>query len=71
MKGDTQIIDLLNKMLTNELTAADQYLAHSRILEDQGFNKLYERLGHEAEEELEHADVLIKRILFLEGNQYV
>ena len=67
MKGNQQIIDLLNKLLTNELTAADQYLAHSRILEDQGFNKLYERLGHEAEEELEHADVLIKRILFLEG----
>ena len=67
MKGNQQIIDLLNKLLTNELTAADQYLAHSRILEDQGFNKLYERLSHEAEEELEHADVLIKRILFLEG----
>lgn len=67
MKGDKDIIDKLNTLLTNELTAADQYLAHSRILEDFGLNKLYERLGHEAEEELEHADVLIKRILFLEG----
>lgn len=67
MQGDKQVIDKLNTLLTNELTAADQYLAHSRILEDQGFMKLYERLGHEAEEELEHADVLIKRILFLEG----
>lgn len=67
MKGDKDIISSLNHLLTNELTAADQYLAHSRMLEDFGFNKLYERLGHEAEEELEHADVLIKRILFLEG----
>ncbi|MCL4111219.1 UNVERIFIED_CONTAM: hypothetical protein GTU68_043132 [Idotea baltica] len=67
MKGNQQIIDKLNILLTNELTAADQYLAHSRILEDFGLNKLYERLGHESEEELEHADVLIKRILFLEG----
>lgn len=67
MKGNQQIIDKLNTLLTNELTAADQYLAHSRMLEDFGLNKLAERLKHESEEELEHADVLIKRMLFLEG----
>lgn len=67
MKGDKKIIETLNALLTNELTAADQYFTHSRMLEDFGFNKLYERLNHEATEELEHADVLIKRILFLEG----
>ncbi|MCK5895470.1 MAG: bacterioferritin [Cocleimonas sp.] len=67
MKGKQNIIDSLNALLTNELTAADQYFTHSRMLEDFGYNKLFERLGHEMQEELEHADVLIKRILFLEG----
>jgi len=67
MKGNPKIIESLNALLTNELTAADQYYTHSRMLEDFGYNKLYERLGHEMQEELEHADVLIKRILFLEG----
>lgn len=67
MKGNQKIIDTLNALLTGELTAADQYFTHSRMLEDFGYNKLYERLGHEMQEELEHADVLIKRILFLEG----
>jgi len=67
MKGNQTIIDTLNTLLTGELTAADQYFTHSRMLEDFGYNKLFERLSHEAQEELEHADVLIKRILFLEG----
>lgn len=67
MKGNPQIIEKLNELLTAELTAADQYLIHSRMLEDFGYSKLFERLSHEAEEELQHADVLIKRILFLEG----
>ncbi|HIQ14242.1 MAG TPA: bacterioferritin [Leucothrix sp.] len=67
MKGNNEIIAKLNELLTGELTAADQYFTHSRMLEDFGYSKLYERLSHEAEEELQHADVLIKRILFLEG----
>lgn len=67
MKGKQTIIDALNELLTGELTAADQYFAHSRLLEDFGYQKLYERLEHEREEELQHADVLVKRILFLEG----
>jgi bacterioferritin len=67
MKGNKQVIETLNALLTNELTAADQYFIHSRMLEDFGYNKLYERLSHEAAEELQHADVLIKRMLFLEG----
>ena len=67
MKGNKEIIAKLNELLTNELTAADQYFTHSRMLEDFGYIKLFERLSHEAEEELQHADVLIKRILFLEG----
>jgi bacterioferritin len=67
MKGNQKIIDLLNKQLTLELTSMDQNLAHSKIYEDWGLNKLHEQLAHEYEEELEHAQKLIERILFLEG----
>lgn len=67
MKGNAKIVTLLNNLLAGELTAIDQYFAHSRIYEDMGLNKLYERLDHERQEETEHADQMIKRILFLEG----
>lgn len=67
MKGNPKIIDLLNTLLADELTAMDQYFAHSRMYEDWGFNKLYERIDHEMNDEKQHADHLIKRILFLEG----
>lgn len=67
MKGNSKIIDLLNKQLTLELTSMDQYLAHSKIYEDMGVNKLHDKLAHEYEEELDHAKALIERILFLEG----
>jgi bacterioferritin len=67
MKGIPSVIDRLNKLLTGELTAADQYFIHSRMYENWGFRKLYERLEHERVEELEHASRLIQRILFLDG----
>ncbi|NRA23747.1 MAG: bacterioferritin [Oleispira sp.] len=67
MKGITKVIDLLNKQLTLELTSMDQYLAHSKMYEDWGINKLHEKLAHEYEEELGHAKRLVERILFLEG----
>lgn len=67
MKGNNTIIAKLNQLLTGELTAADQYFIHSRMYEDWGLSKLYERIDHEMQEELQHADALIKRILFLEG----
>ncbi len=67
MQGSKKVIDCLNKLLTAELTAADQYFAHSRMMANWGFNRLFERIAHEREEELEHADKLIRRILFLEG----
>lgn len=67
MKGNSKVIDLLNKQLTLELTSMDQYLAHSKIYEDWGINKLHDKLSHEYEEELDHAKRLIERILFLEG----
>ena len=67
MKGNAKVIKTLNKLLAGELTAIDQYFIHSRMYEDMGLNKLYERLDHEREEETEHADQMIKRMLFLEG----
>ncbi|HLD64578.1 MAG TPA: bacterioferritin [Pseudomonas sp.] len=67
MKGQPQVIDYLNTLLAGELAARDQYFVHSRMYEDWGFSKLYERLNHEMEEETQHADALIRRILMLEG----
>ncbi|MDX1451043.1 MAG: bacterioferritin [Oleiphilaceae bacterium] len=67
MKGKIKVVKTLNKLLAGELTAIDQYFVHSRMYEDWGLHKLYERLDHEREEETEHADQMIKRILFLEG----
>lgn len=67
MKGNTKIIDILNKLLAGELTSMDQYFTHSRMYDDWGFNKLYERIDHEMDDEKQHADHLIKRILFLDG----
>jgi len=67
MKGNVDVIARLNHLLTGELTAIDQYLVHSRMYKDWGFNRLYERIHHELQEEQSHADLLINRILFLEG----
>ena len=67
MKGNTQVIEHLNALLVGELTAIDQYFIHSRIYQDLGLNKLYTQVSHEMQEEQTHADLLIKRFLFLEG----
>ncbi|MGE5506377.1 MAG: bacterioferritin [Actinomycetota bacterium] len=67
MQGSSLVIDRLNRLLTGELTSADQYLAHARMYADWGYRRLAERIGHEREEELDHARRLIDRILFLEG----
>lgn len=67
MKGNNKIIDILNDLLAGELTAMDQYFIHSRMYEDWGLTKLYERIDHEMDDEKQHADHLIRRILFLEG----
>ena len=67
MHGNKKVIKILNTLLTGELSAADQYFVHSRMYQDWGLEKLYERIAHEAQEELQHADQLIQRILFLEG----
>ena len=67
MRGNNKVIKVLNKLLTGELSAADQYFVHSRMYQDWGLEKLYKRIAHETQEELHHADKLIQRILFLEG----
>lgn len=67
MKGNQQVINELNRLLTGELTSADQYFLQSRMFENWGLNKLHKRYEHEMEDELGHAAALIERILFLEG----
>ncbi|QSA98594.1 bacterioferritin [Methylococcus sp. EFPC2] len=68
MKGNPQVIDHLNRLLAGELTAIDQYFIHSRKFHDWGLDKLYTQIDHEMAEERGHADLLINRILFLEGH---
>ena len=67
MHGQQQIIDALNTLLANELSAMDQYFIHSRMYKDWGLHKLFERIDHEVEDEKGHASLIIERILFLEG----
>ncbi len=67
MKGDSEVIEHLNGLLTYEMTAADQYLIHARVYADLGLEALRERVRHEHEEELDHSRRIIDRILFLEG----
>jgi bacterioferritin len=67
MKGDAKVIDYLNKALTNELTAINQYWLHYRVLDNWGLKKLADFERHESLDEMKHADRLADRVLFLDG----
>ncbi|KZX58102.1 bacterioferritin [Halioglobus sp. HI00S01] len=67
MQGNDKVIVELNKLLSFELAAMDQYFIHSQMYDDWGLSKLYERISHEFDDEKSHAKALIERILFLEG----
>jgi bacterioferritin len=67
MRGDEQVLELLNEQLTSELTAINQYFLHSKMQANWGFTELAEKTRKEAFEEMQHAEKVTDRILFLEG----
>jgi len=67
MQGDTRVIEYLNGVLRNELTAINQYFLHSRMYKDMGLKGLAEHEYHESIDEMKHADALVERVLFLDG----
>jgi bacterioferritin len=67
MKGNQEVIDTLNQLLTGELSAMDQYFVHGLMYDDWGLTELHQRISHESDDEREHAKKLVERILFLEG----
>src|SRR6202163_528783 len=68
MRGDTTVLDYLNKALRHELTAVNQYWLHYRLLDNWGYKVLAKTWRKESIEEMQHADKLIERIIFLDGN---
>jgi len=67
MKGNQQVLALLNDVLAGELTAISQYFLHARMCENWGYDRLWHKIRAESIDEMKHADQLIERVLFLEG----
>jgi len=71
MKGDPKLIETLNSLLADELTAINQYIVHAEMCADWGYGKLHDEIEKRAIDEMKHAEKLIERILFLEGQPVV
>jgi bacterioferritin len=67
MKGHAKVLEILNDLLTNELTSVNQYFIHARMCENWGYKHLGQKVREESIDEMKHADRLIQRILYLEG----
>ena len=71
MKGDPKVIERLNGLLADELTAISQYMVHSEVCDNWGYGKLHKAIEKQAMDEMHHAETHIARIVFLEGNPIV
>ena len=71
MKGNDKVVEKLNQLLAEELTAINQYIVHAEMCEDWGYGKLHESIRKRSITEMKHAEKLIERILFLEGRPVV
>jgi bacterioferritin len=67
VKGSQKVIDILNEVLTNELTGINQYFLHAHMLENWGYERLYKKVRKESIDEMKHAELLMERILYLDG----
>ena len=66
-RANPKVIEVLNEVLTAELTAINQYFIHAKMLDNWGYQRLAGKVRHESIDEMKHADALVERILFLEG----
>jgi len=71
MKGNEKLVKVLGELLSDELTAISQYMVHSEMCDSWGYEQLHKSIEHQAKEEMQHAEWLIGRILFLEGRPNV
>lgn len=71
MKGNDELIEVLNQLLADELTAINQYMVHAEICDNWGYDKLHKAIEKQALDEMHHAEWLIQRVIFLEGSPVV
>ena len=71
MKGNEKLLVVLNQLLADELTAINQYMVHSEMCDNWGYDKLHKAIENQAKDEMHHAEWLIQRIIFLEGTPVV